>query len=85
MHVILPGSAGRARPASRAYERGHVVDWSREPFARGAYTYPSLGAHINDRCVFAPSILQCTYPHLRLEEVASLAVPEWAPGSSLGP
>ena len=43
------GAADQRRPASRAYERGHVVDWSREPYARGAYTYPSLGAHVNDR------------------------------------
>ncbi|KAK9856419.1 hypothetical protein WJX84_007168 [Apatococcus fuscideae] len=51
----------QARPASRAYERGHVVDWSREPYARGAYTYPSLGAHVNDRNLLAEPLGQTVF------------------------
>ena len=54
--LLLPGTEGQKRPASRAYEHGHVVDWSKEPYARGAYTYPSLGAHVNDRSALIPPI-----------------------------
>ena len=28
-----------------------MADWSKQPFIRGAYTYPSLGAEIGDRHV----------------------------------
>ncbi|KAK9867463.1 hypothetical protein WJX84_001341 [Apatococcus fuscideae] len=55
------GTEGQKRPASRAYEHGHVVDWSKEPYARGAYTYPSLGAHVNDRDVLAEPLGQTVF------------------------
>ena len=37
------------RPASGAFVRGHVADWSKVPWIWGAYSYPTLGAHPGDR------------------------------------
>lgn len=39
------GTAHKARPASAAYVKAAIADWSKEPFIHGAYSYPSLGAH----------------------------------------
>ena len=44
--LTLTGAAGTpraTRPATAAYVRAVVVDWSQEPFIRGAYSYPTLG------------------------------------------
>lgn len=43
------GSPEKPRPATAAFLRGHVVDWSRVPYIGGAYTHPSLGARSGDR------------------------------------
>ena len=37
------------RPATDAFVRGHMADWSKVPFIGGAYSYPTLGAHPGDR------------------------------------
>eukprot|EP00884_Botryococcus_braunii_P007305 jgi/Botrbrau1/16576/Bobra.0068s0007.1 len=43
------GTPERARPATGAFLRGYVVDWSRVPYIGGAYSHPSLGAQLGDR------------------------------------
>lgn len=48
------GSADR-NPATRAFVRAHITDWSKEAYIRGAYSYPSLGAELGDRS--APAVL----------------------------
>lgn len=40
-------------PASSAFVYGQVVDWAAEPYIRGAYSYPSLGAELGDRDALA--------------------------------
>lgn len=42
-----------ASPASDALVASRVVDWSRDPWALGAYSHPSLGAHPGDRRALA--------------------------------
>lgn len=39
------GQCARARPASTWFQGGCVVNWERESFVRGGYTYPSVNAH----------------------------------------
>ena len=51
--ALLPGegsgdSADHQLPSS-AYVRGHVADWAKETHIGGAYSHPSLGAHLDDR------------------------------------
>lgn len=36
-------------PATSSLVSAHIVDWSKEPYIKGAYSYPSLGAKIGDR------------------------------------
>jgi len=43
------GSPDDPCPASAAFVKGQVFDWSKEPWVGGAYTYPSLGAEVGDR------------------------------------
>ena len=33
-----------------------VCDWSKEPYVRGAYTYPTLGAELGDRELLAAPV-----------------------------
>lgn len=40
-------------PASDAHLTTHWVDWDDEPWAGGAYSHPSLGAHVGDRAALA--------------------------------
>ena len=37
------------RPATGAFVRAHVADWSKVPWIGGAYSYPTLGARPGDR------------------------------------
>lgn len=62
---ILPKSGAlpvceRSRPASAAFVGALVVDWSKEPFVRGAYTHPSLNAH-GAREVLAAPLSGCLF------------------------
>ena len=43
------GAPERRHPATSAFVRAHVEDWSRSPYIGGAYSYPSLGARPGDR------------------------------------
>ncbi|GLI62385.1 hypothetical protein VaNZ11_005004 [Volvox africanus] len=51
------GAPTDPRPASSSVVKGHVVDWSKEPYVRGAYSYPSLGAELGDRAALASPVL----------------------------
>ncbi|CAK0783395.1 hypothetical protein CVIRNUC_006594 [Coccomyxa viridis] len=44
------------RPATGAFVRGHVADWSKVPWIGGAYSYPTLGAHPGDRDALAAPV-----------------------------
>lgn len=47
-HVLIPREyvqCPRSRPASAFFQGGCVVNWEKESFVRGGYTYPSLNAH----------------------------------------
>lgn len=56
MHVLnAAGVPERRHPATAAFVRAHVEDWSKSPYIGGAYSYPSLGARPGDRWV-----LSCT-------------------------
>ena len=37
------GTPQNLRPATAVYIKAAVVDWAREPFIYGAYSYPTLG------------------------------------------
>ncbi|GLC55793.1 hypothetical protein PLESTB_001029400 [Pleodorina starrii] len=50
------GSATDPRPASSSVVKCTVVDWSKDPFVRGAYSYPSLGAELGDRTALAAPV-----------------------------
>mmetsp|Transcript_16926 Transcript_16926/g.36620 ORF Transcript_16926/g.36620 Transcript_16926/m.36620 type:complete len:442 (+) Transcript_16926:98-1423(+) len=43
------GKPGNPKPATDALAQYQVVDWSKERWVRGAYTYPTLGAELGDR------------------------------------
>ncbi|GFR47743.1 hypothetical protein Agub_g9508, partial [Astrephomene gubernaculifera] len=47
------GSESDPRPASSSLVRGQMVDWSKEQYVYGAYTYPSFGAELGDRSLIA--------------------------------
>lgn len=57
--IVVAGSKANRHPAASLYVRGYVVDWSRSPFIGGAYSYPSLGARIGDRCVCFTNMPLC--------------------------
>ena len=46
-------SSSSSSPASDALVASRVVDWSLDPWALGAYSHPSLGAHPGDRRALA--------------------------------
>ena len=50
------GSSAGRHPATSAYVRGHVADWSQERWTQGAYTYPTLGAQEGDRQTLAEPV-----------------------------
>ncbi|KAK9804891.1 hypothetical protein WJX72_010512 [[Myrmecia] bisecta] len=50
------GSGPQDRPATAAFVRAHIADWSREPYIRGAYTYPTKDAKVGDREALAEPI-----------------------------
>ena len=43
----------KTTPASDALVASRVIDWSRDPWALGAYSHPSLGAQLGDRRALA--------------------------------
>jgi monoamine oxidase len=43
-------------PATSKYIRGFVADWARMPHIGGAYSHPSLGAHVGDREALAAPV-----------------------------
>jgi hypothetical protein len=43
-------------PATSKYIRGYIADWARMPHIGGAYSYPSLGAHVGDREALAAPV-----------------------------
>ncbi|KAG2490106.1 hypothetical protein HYH03_011412 [Edaphochlamys debaryana] len=43
-------------PASSSVVKGVVHDWAKEPYALGAYTYPSLGAELGDRAALGAPV-----------------------------
>ena len=47
------GTPDDATPASTSLVASHVADWSAEPWARGGYSFPSLGAFVGDRAALA--------------------------------
>ncbi|CAL8464484.1 g4019 [Coccomyxa elongata] len=50
------GTAERRHPATAAFVRAHVEDWSRSRYIGGAYSYPSLGAWPGDRETLAAPV-----------------------------
>lgn len=50
------GTAAVPAPARRALVGFDVVDWSKERYVRGAYSYPSLGATAEDRAALAAPV-----------------------------
>jgi len=47
---------GRGSPATDLLADAAVVDWSQDPWVRGAYTYPTLGAEPGDREKYAAPV-----------------------------
>jgi hypothetical protein len=50
------GSAQEPKPATAAYVKAHVFDWSQEQWVGGAYSFPSLGAEEGDREALAAPV-----------------------------
>ena len=50
------GSAALASPSRAALADSMIKDWSKEPFVRGAYSFPSFGARPQDRYELARPI-----------------------------
>ncbi|KAK9823038.1 hypothetical protein WJX81_001999 [Elliptochloris bilobata] len=50
------GTAQARRPATAAFLRAHLADWSRVPHIGGAYSYPSLHARVGDREALAAPV-----------------------------
>ncbi|KAF6238025.1 amine oxidase [Scenedesmus sp. NREL 46B-D3] len=50
------GSAQEPKPASSAYIKAHVFDWSQEQWVGGAYSFPSFGAEEGDREALAAPV-----------------------------
>jgi monoamine oxidase len=50
------GSETDPTPASSSLVKAHVVDWSKEAYVLGAYTYPSLGVEDGDREALAAPV-----------------------------
>lgn len=48
-------------PATSTYAKSMVVDWSKEQWVRGAYTYPTLGAELGDREALAAPVNGCVF------------------------
>mmetsp|Transcript_12835 Transcript_12835/g.22635 ORF Transcript_12835/g.22635 Transcript_12835/m.22635 type:complete len:387 (+) Transcript_12835:239-1399(+) len=55
------GSATSHKPASLHLVKSHVIDWAKEPWVRGAYTYPSLNAEAHDREALAAPVADCLF------------------------
>jgi monoamine oxidase len=50
------GSAQEPKPATAAYAKAHVFDWSQEQWVGGAYSFPSFGAEEGDRDALAAPV-----------------------------
>lgn len=50
------GTPAEPRPASNAYVKSMVFDWSKEEWVGAAYSYPSLGAELGDREALAAPV-----------------------------
>ncbi|KXZ54086.1 hypothetical protein GPECTOR_5g191 [Gonium pectorale] len=50
------GTPADPRPASSSLVKATFVDWSQDPYIRGAYTYPSLGAELGDRAALGAPV-----------------------------
>ncbi|KAJ9516342.1 hypothetical protein QJQ45_001045 [Haematococcus lacustris] len=55
------GAASGTQPATTHLVAARVVDWSQEPWVRGAYTYPTLGAEQGDREELAAPVASCLF------------------------
>ncbi|KAG1670019.1 hypothetical protein FOA52_011175 [Chlamydomonas sp. UWO 241] len=47
---------GNPTPATSSLGASRVVDWSKEKYVGGAYTYPTLGAELGDRAALAAPV-----------------------------
>lgn len=54
---IVFGKPGDLTPATASLAQSRVIDWSKEHYVRGAYTYPTLGAELGDRCKIRSSVM----------------------------
>mmetsp|Transcript_22540 Transcript_22540/g.67106 ORF Transcript_22540/g.67106 Transcript_22540/m.67106 type:complete len:180 (+) Transcript_22540:216-755(+) len=50
------GSREDPTPATSSLAHSLVVDWSKEPFVGGAYSYPTLGVELGDRAALAAPV-----------------------------
>jgi hypothetical protein len=50
------GSTEEPKPATAAYAKAHVFDWSQEQWVGGAYSFPSFGAEEGDREALAAPV-----------------------------
>jgi monoamine oxidase len=50
------GAAGNTQPATNSFVDAHVMDWSKEPFVRGAYSYPVVGGGVAQRAALAEPV-----------------------------
>lgn len=50
------GTPAAPKPASSSFRCGQVMDWGKERYVRGGYTYPSLGAEAGDREALAAPV-----------------------------
>ena len=53
---IVAGTPQARRPATGAFLRAHIADWSRVRHIGGAYSYPTLGARKGDREALAAPV-----------------------------
>ncbi|MEW5316230.1 MAG: hypothetical protein WDW38_007611 [Sanguina aurantia] len=51
------GKPGDLTPATASLAQSRVIDWSKEKYVRGAYSYPTLGAELGDRCKISSSVM----------------------------
>lgn len=50
------GTPQQPKPASGSFREGKVVDWGKEKYVRGGYSYPSYGAEAGDREALAAPV-----------------------------
>lgn len=55
------GTPDNPSPATHNLVKSHVIDWSKQPWVRGAYTYPSLHAEAHDRSALAAPVNDCLF------------------------